>query len=265
MNPARGLFRAHKLNRAAIAVAALLGALLGAKAINQSESWGIHDMKRPQPTVVAPSAQCGGAPSDAVVLFDGANLSKWKAAFKDADAGWSVRDGIAQVAPGSGDISTRDSFGDCQFHMEWMVPKDLKCAGQHGCNSGVFFMNQYELQILNSNNNVTYCDGMAGAMYGQYPPLVNACKPQGEWNVYDIVFRAPKFNDDGSLAQAGTMTVLFNGILVQDASVIRGSTAHAAAAKYTAHADRLPIRLQDHGDALCFRNMWVRPLAAHDS
>jgi hypothetical protein len=142
-----------------------------------------------------------------------------------------------------------------------MVPESCKCNGQQGCNSGVFFMDRYELQILGSNPNKTYVDGMAGAMYGQYPPLVNACNPNGQWNTYDVVFSAPKFNADGSLAKAGHMTVFFNGVLVQNHSEIWGATAHMAKAKYSAHEPKLPIGLQDHGDALCFRNVWVRPLA----
>jgi hypothetical protein len=141
-----------------------------------------------------------------------------------------------------------------------MVPETCKCESQHGCNSGLFFMDRYELQILGSNGNKTYVDGMAGAMYGQHPPLVNACKPNGQWNTYDVVFHAPVFGKDGALTKAGTMTVFFNGVLVQDNAEIWGATAHAAKAKYSAHEAELPIGLQDHGDPLKFRNAWIRPL-----
>jgi hypothetical protein len=227
-----------------------------AKSADKKE-WGVHDMARPQPTMVETPAS--KAPSDAVVLFDGTNLDKWTG--NNNTAAWEVKDGYFQVKPGSGNIRTKDGFGSCQFHIEWMIPADRECNGQQGCNSGVFFMDRYELQILGSNPNKTYVDGMAGAMYGQYPPLVNACNPNGEWNTYDVIFHAPKFKADGSLAKAGTMTVFLNGVLVQDHSEIWGATAHAAVAKYSAHEHRLPIGLQDHGDPLCFRNVWLRPLA----
>jgi len=226
-----------------------------------AKEWGVHDMNRPQPAMVETNAH--RAPSDAIVLFDGKNLDKWTG--NNNVASWEVKSddhgGYFQVKPGSGNIRTKDGFGSCQFHIEWMVPETCKCESQHGCNSGLFFMDRYELQILGSNPNKTYPDGMAGAMYGQYPPLVNACRPNGQWNSYDVVFHAPKFNADGSLAKAGTMTVMFNGVLVQDHSEIWGATAHAAKAKYSAHEAKLPIGLQDHGDPLCFRNVWLRPLA----
>jgi hypothetical protein len=223
----------------------------------------IHDMNRPQPAAVAPGeASCGNragtAPSDAVVLFDGRDLSKWRSG--NGEAKWEVVDGAMRVKPGSGDLSTREAFGDCQLHLEWMVPKELTPSGQAGANSGVFLMNQYEVQILQSFGNKTYPDGMAGALYGQYPPMVNACRPQGEWNTYTIIFRAPRFDGGGNLRVPATATVLLNGVLVQDEAEILGSTAHMARAAYRDHPDRLPIRLQDHDDAILFRNIWVRPL-----
>lgn len=222
------------------------------------KEWKVHDRDRPQPAMVT-AGNHGGAPSDATALFDGKDMSQWTGG--DNQVKWAVKDGIVQITPGSGDIRTKESFGSCQLHIEWMVPETCQCKDQHGCNSGVFFMDQYELQILGSNPNKTYVDGMAGAMYGQYPPLVNPCRPNGQWNTYDVVFHAPIFAKDGTVTKVGTMTVLFNGILVQDHSEIWGSTAHGAKAHYTAHADKLPIHIQDHGDALCFRNIWIRPLA----
>jgi len=239
------------------ALAATSIALLAA-APQQAKEWGVHDKDRPQPAMVTPGGH-GKAPSDAVVLFDGKSLDKWTG--NGGTAAWEVKDGYFQVKAGSGNIRTKDGFGSCQIHVEWMVPESCKCEGQHGCNSGLFFMDRYELQILGSNPNKTYVDGMAGAMYGQYPPLVNACNPNGQWNTYDVIFHAPKFKADGTLEKAGTMTVFLNGVLVQDHSEIRGATAHAAKAKYSAHEPKLPIGLQDHGDALCFRNIWLRPLA----
>ncbi|MFM1868844.1 MAG: hypothetical protein RL591_2252 [Planctomycetota bacterium] len=231
-----------------------------AKATDKTDKkeWGVHDKDRPQPAMVAPGGH-GKAPSDAIVLFDGKNLDAW------TGGQWEVKSdangGYFQVKPGSGNIRTKEGFGSCQFHIEWMVPESCNCNGQQGCNSGVFFMDRYELQILGSNPNKTYVDGMAGSMYGQYPPLVNACNPNGQWNTYDVIFHAPKFKSDGAVEKAGTMTVFLNGVLVQDHSEIWGATAHAAKAKYSAHEPKLPIGLQDHGDALCFRNVWIRPLA----
>ena len=240
------------------ALAATAVFLLAAAPQQEKKEWGVHDKERPQPAMVE-GAGHGSAPSDAIVLFDGKSLDRWTG--NNNTASWEVKDGYFQVKPGSGNIRTRDGFGSCQFHIEWMVPETCKCNGQQGCNSGLFFMDRYELQILGSNPNKTYVDGMAGAMYGQYPPLVNPCRPNGQWNTYDVIFHAPKFNEDGSVAKPGTMTVIFNGVLVQDHSEIWGATAHAARAKYSKHEAKLPIGLQDHGDALCFRNVWLRPLA----
>ncbi|MFM7262080.1 MAG: DUF1080 domain-containing protein [bacterium] len=222
------------------------------------KEWGVHDKERPQPAMVTPGGH-GTAPSDAVSLFDGKSLDAW------TGGAWEIKSDANgpyfQVKPGSGNIRTKEGFGSCQLHIEWMVPESCNCNGQQGCNSGLFFMNRYELQILGSNPNKTYVDGMAGAMYGQHPPLVNPCNPNGQWNTYDVIFHAPKFKADGSLEKAGSMTVFFNGVLVQDNSPILGATAHAAKASYSAHEPKLPIGLQDHGDALCFRNAWLRPLA----
>jgi hypothetical protein len=238
----------------AVPVALLIAA---GPAQDAKKEWAVHDRNRPQPAMVETPAQ--KAPSDAVVLFDGKSLEKWTG--NNNTAAWEVKDGYFQVKPGSGNIRTKDGFGSCQIHIEWMVPETCHCEDQHGCNSGLFFMDRYELQILGCNPNKTYVDGMAGAMYGQHPPLVNACRPNGQWNTYDVVFHAPVFKKDGSLEKAGSMTVFFNGVLVQDNSPILGATAHGAKAAYSAHEPALPIGLQDHGDALCFRNIWVRPLA----
>ncbi|MFO0828146.1 MAG: DUF1080 domain-containing protein [Phycisphaerales bacterium] len=249
----------------AILTAVTLASLAFAQAERQFK-WGVHDMKRPQPAVVdpGPAGPPAPAPSDAIVLFGASkpDLSAWRSG--DGDAKWKVRDGAIVVEPTTGDLTTRDSFGDVQLHIEWMVPTDAKPDGQHGCNSGVYFMDRYELQVLSSNGNVTYADGMAGALYGQYPPLVNACRPQGQWNVYDVVFRAPVFgtsgDQQGKLLHPATMTVFFNGVLVQDDSELLGETIHAARAQYKPHPATGPIHLQDHGDPIRYRNIWVRKL-----
>lgn len=223
----------------------------------------IHDMTRPKPAAVNPGSQVAGkAPSDAVVLFDGSNLSAWGKAGSEAPAGWTINGGILEVVPGAGDIATRQSFGDCQLHLEWSIPTGNHCEGQHGCNSGVFFLSRYELQILESNANVTYVDGMAGSLYGQYPPMVNAARPQGEWNVYDVVFRGPRFDAAAGIVRTATMTVFMNGVLIQDDVEMLGATAHAARANYSAHGEMAPLKLQDHGDPIHFRNIWIRPLGA---
>ena len=223
--------------------------------------YAVHDMTRPQPAIVTPGPACiSSAPSDAIVLFGGKDLSAWSKAGSDAPAGWSVKDGVATITAGSGNIATRQSFGDCQVHIEWMVPVELKCESQHGCNSGLFFHSRYEIQILNSSGNVTYADGMAGSLYGQYPPMVNPCRPQGEWNTFDVVFRGPRFDASAGIVRTATVTLIFNGVLVQDDVELLGATAHGARATYSSHPDTGPIMLQDHGDPLKFRNIWIRPL-----
>jgi hypothetical protein len=227
----------------------------------RSFKWKVHDMTRPAPPVVD-AGKAGSlvpVPSDAIVLFAASKptLAAWTGGAGTAE--WAVEGDEIVVVPGKGDIRTRENFGDVQLHLEWMVPAGRAVNGQQGCNSGIFFIDRYEIQILSSNGNTTYVDGMAGALYGQYPPLVNACRPQGEWNVYDIVFRAPVFEGD-KLVRPATVTAFLNGVLVQDNSELLGATAHAARASYSPHEPTGPIRLQDHGDPIRFRNAWVRKL-----
>lgn len=223
----------------------------------------VHDLKRPLPPVVdpGPAGPPVAPPSDATVLLSSSGaggLDAWRGGDGQAPK-WTLADGVLTVTPGSGDIHTAASFGDCQLHLEWMVPADRTVEGQMGGNSGVFLMDRYELQVLSVNGNATYADGMAGAVYGQYPPLANPCRPKGQWNAYDVVFRAPRFTADGSLESPARLTVLFNGVVVQDDVELLGGTAHKARASYSAHGPA-PIRLQDHGDPIRFRNIWVRPL-----
>jgi len=220
-------------------------------------TWSVHDMNRPQPEVVDPKGH-SGAPSDAHVLFDGSDLNAWHSSGKDAR--WIIENGEMIVAGGGGDLRTRDSFGDCQLHLEWMIPEDREVHGQHGGNSGVFLMDRYEVQILQSHGNTTYADGMASSIYGQYPPQVNACRPPGNWNIYDIVFRRPIFTSQGSLLEPAYITVFLNGVLVQENVKILGGGTHGRRASYSAHPDRLPVRIQDHGDPIHFRNIWIRGL-----
>ena len=244
----------------------LLAALAATIVVNGADAqpssrWPIHSPDRPQPRVVKPPANqwTVAPPADAVVLFDGANLSKWK---KDDDrpAAWKIENGYMEVVPGAGGIVTRDGFGDVQLHVEWAAPLPAEGESQERGNSGVFFMGRYELQVLDSYGNVTYADGHAAAVFGQFPPLVNASRPPGEWQTYDIVFHRPRFDAAGKVAEPARMTVLHNGILVQDNVVLSGPTAHQRRPPYEKHADRLPMSLQDHATRVRYRNIWLRDL-----
>jgi hypothetical protein len=221
-------------------------------------------MDRPQPPIVraGPASAPLPPPSDAIVLFDGTSLAKWRSA--DSTGGpakWKVEDGYMEVVAGTGAIRTDQSFGDVQLHVEWRTPTPPKGESQERGNSGVFLMGRYEVQVLDSYNNVTYPDGQAAAIYGEFPPLVNASRPPGEWQTYDIVFHAPRFDGYGKVVSPARATVLHNGVLVQDNTVLTGPTAHSARMPYEAHPARLPISLQDHGNPMRFRNIWVRELA----
>lgn len=226
--------------------------------------WKIHDLERPKPEVIVPASpstqdNVGRAPSDAVVLFDGTSLDAWQTS-KGEPAAWKVENGYFEVVPGEGGIETRQGFGDVQLHVEWAAPDPPVGEGQDRGNSGVFLMGQYEVQVLNSYENETYADGQAAAVYGQYPPLVNAMSPPGQWNTYDIVFKRPRFDETGALTQPATVTVFHNGVLVQDHEELTGPSGHYSRPAYTAHADALPISLQDHDHPVRFRNIWVREL-----
>jgi hypothetical protein len=241
-------------------VAILIVAALAAAQIPQI-AWPVHAPDRPQPPVVTPGPAGPPVPppSDAVVLFDGRDLKDWTDA-KGQPALWKVEDGSFEVVPKTGDIRTARGFGDCQLHVEWMAPAPGKGADQDRGNSGVFLMGLYEVQVLDCFVNRTYADGMTAALYGQYPPLVNACRPPGEWQTYDIVFHRPRFDKDGQVVVPARMTVFHNGILVHDNDVLTGPTAHKARPPYKMHADRLPISLQDHGHPVRYRNIWLREL-----
>jgi hypothetical protein len=223
--------------------------------------WPQHSMERPKPPVVRPGAPALPVPppADAIVLFDGKDLSKWQDAQGNA-ARWKVADGAFEVVSGTGSVVTRAAFGDVQLHIEWMAPAPARGEGQDRGNSGVFLMGKYELQILDSYNNVTYADGQAGAIYGQFPPLVNASRPPGEWQSYDVVFHRPRFDASGKVVSPARFTVLHNGVLIQDNVALVGPTANMRQPPYEAHADKLPLSLQDHGHAVRFRNVWVRAL-----
>jgi hypothetical protein len=194
-----------------------------------------------------------------MVLFDGTDLSKWQME-RGGPPLWKVQDGYFEVVPKSGELVTTQAFGDCQLHLEWATPAPPTGTGQSRGNSGVFLMGLYEVQVLDSYQNTTYADGQAAAVYGQYPPLVNASRAPGEWQTYDIVFHRPRFEKSGKLLSPARLTVFHNGVLVQDNVTLTGPTAHKKRPPYTAHPDKLPLRLQDHGDPVRYRNIWVREL-----
>ena len=223
------------------------------------QKWAVHDETRPMPRVVDPGPAGAPAPvpADAVVLFDGKDLSKWTTV-KGEPAKWKIENGFMEAAKGAGSIQTKDGFGDCQLHVEWASPAVVAGDSQGRGNSGVFLMNTYEVQVLDCYNNKTYADGMTASLYGQYPPLVNACRKPGEWQTYDIVFHAPRFDATGKLLQPARMTVFHNGLLVHDNDELTGPTAHKARPPYAVHPDKMPISLQDHGNPVRFRNIWIR-------
>lgn len=225
--------------------------------------WRVHDLERPHPPVVAPAppspeGQAGKPPSDAVILFDGRSLAAWRK--EDGGApGWKVENGYMEVVGGSGDIVTKEQFGDSQLHVEFRTPSPSKGESQGRGNSGVFLFGIYEVQVLDSYENVTYADGQASAIYGQSPPLVNASRPPGQWQTYDIIYTGPHFKD-GKIESPGYITVLHNGLVTQNHTQILGASVHRALPRMIVHGPTGPIKLQDHGDPLQFRNIWIRPL-----
>lgn len=198
-------------------------------------------------------------PSDAIVLFNGKDLSEWTSA-KGAPAAWKIEQNSMVIAKGAGAIRTKRSFGDCQLHVEWQTPTVIEGEGQHRGNSGIFLMGNYEVQVLDSYDNRTYSNGQAGSIYKQYIPLVNASRKPGEWQTYEIIFTAPRFNSDGSLKSAAFATVLYNGVLVQNHVELKGGTTNVGQPVYKKHGDKEPIVLQDHGSPVKFRNIWIREL-----
>ena len=243
---------------------AAFGSALFALACAQQDTgtWAVHDMNRPQPPVVTPGTPSsatnpGTAPSDAIVLFDGTNLDAFRTG--GGAASWTVADGVAKVT--KGDLHTRQDFGDCQLHLEWRVPADFEGSGQNAGNSGIFFNDKYEIQVLNGFENTTYADGSGGSFYGQHPPLVNPCRPKGQWNTYDIIYTQPRWDENGTLVAPGRATVIYNGVVVQNNQAFTGTTVHGDTTEYGKPHGPGPIRIQEHNDPLEFRNIWVRPLS----
>jgi hypothetical protein len=216
------------------------------------------ELWEPVPPVVTPG-ECAAAPSDAIILLDGTNLNEWTDA-KGDKAGWTLADGCMTVKAGAGIIKTRRGFGDCQLHIEWRTPTEVKGDGQGRGNSGVFLQDRYEVQVLDSYNNKTYSNGQAGSIYKQSIPLVNACKKPGEWQVFDIIYMAPRFSENGRIAVPARITLLHNGVLIQNNIEIRGTTPYIGLPEYISHSMKEPLSLQDHGNPVSYRNIWIREL-----
>jgi hypothetical protein len=220
----------------------------------------VHDPQRPHPSVVTPSSQPGGAPSDATVLFDGKDLSQWQSRGRGS---WKVANGYLEVTPGSGDLATKQKFGDVQLHVEWAAPVEIRGTSQNRGNSGIFLQGLYEIQVLDSYQNPTYADGQAGALYGQWPPLANATRKPGEWQSYDIVFEAPVFKG-GNLVKPAYATVFLNGVLLHNHKELMGPTVHRQLAKYVPQPEEDSLVLQDHQQPVRYRNIWIRRLGRYD-
>ena len=226
--------------------------------------WMVHDENRPAPPIITPGGRRSAPPSDATVLFDGtqASMANWTDT-KGQPSKWVTGDGYMESVKGAGYIQTKQEFGSCQLHVEFATPENVQGTSQGRGNSGVFLQGQYEIQVLDSYENKTYPDGQCGALYGRAVPLVNACRKPGEWQSYDIIYHRPLFDKDGKVARKATFTVLHNGVLIQDHVVLEGGTgwinAHTVT-DYEAHGDKGSIQLQDHGNPVRYRNIWVREL-----
>jgi hypothetical protein len=245
--------------------AANVGSPFYGDAPDDHHPWAVHDPNRPQPPLVTPGTfstqeQPGKPPSDAIVLFDGTDLSKWEADEGDGvPTKWIIKDGAMECVPKSGYIRTKDKLGDIQLHVEWAAPTKVEGESQGRGNSGVFLMGLVEVQVLDNYNNPTYADGFAGAVYGVNPPFANALFPPGQFQAYDIVFRRPIYKD-GKQLDPGYVTVFENGVLVQDNTRLEGGTGHMTRSKPGPFPEAGPLKLQDHGNPVRFRNIWYRPL-----
>lgn len=225
-----------------------------------SQEWSpeLTELREPVPPVVTPG-EGTAPPSDAIVLFGGTDLDQWESV-NGSPVKWNLEDGIVTVVDGTGSIQTKQGFGDIQLHIEWRTPLEVVGDGQGRGNSGVFLQKVYEVQVLDNYENSTYANGQAGSVYKQHIPLVNACRPPGEWQVYDIIYIAPRFREDGTLFSPARVTVLHNGILVQNHVTLLGTTKYVGLPSYKPHALKQAIMLQDHGNPVSFRNIWVREL-----
>ena len=236
----------------------VIAALLCLSAQSQEWTSALTDKWEPVPPVVTPGIGTA-PPSDAIVLFDGTNLDQWEST-DGSPVQWELKDGIMTIVPHTPGIITKQSYGDIQLHVEWRTPVDDQGSGQGRGNSGIYLQNRYEVQVLDSYQNETYVNGQAGAVYKQHIPLVNACRPPGEWQTFDILFTAPRFRDNGTLFSPATVTVIQNGVLVQDHVTILGPTENMGMPEYRAHNLKMPLMLQNHSDLVSYRNIWLREL-----
>ena len=235
------------------------------------QKWKVHDAARPHPPKVAPGRPLPSAPApaDAEILFDGKDLSRWQMVSRKGEIGepmWKVENGYVEIVSPKGmrwNLVTKAKYGDCQLHLEWMIPAEVNGKGQAGGNSGVELMSRYEVQVLESLVNMTYADGQAASLYGQWPPLANVSPQKGEWNAYDIYFEAPRF-DGEKLVKPAYVTVVHNGVLVHHHRAIQGAAAHRRVGVYKPHAAEEPLSLQDHGHPARYRNIWIRRLKIDD-
>lgn len=230
------------------------------------QKWKVHDKERPNPPVVTPAptfSHHAAAPADAVVLFDGTNLDQW-ARGNGEEAKWNISAGYMEVTRGGGDIQTKEKFGDFQLHIEWASPETVRGESQGRGNSGVFLHGLFEVQVLDSHDNVTYADGQAGSLYGQWPPLNNAMKKPGEWNSYDIIFEGPRWDDAGEMTRKASVTLIHNGVVLHHKREYNGPSGHRNTPPYRKYDGTGPIRLQDHSDPVRYRNIWIRPLGTYD-
>ncbi|MGF1448232.1 MAG: DUF1080 domain-containing protein [Opitutales bacterium] len=222
----------------------------------------VHDGTRPQPPVVVPAAN-GGPPSDALVLFDGTSLEAWT--HRDGRAAqWSIENGEMVIRPGTGDLHTRASFGALQLHLEFRCPTDLKGGHFDRGNSGIFLMERYEVQVIDSHENLLYADGAVGAVYGQYPPLANSIRPPGQWNTFDLLWTPPVF-EGAAMRQAPVLTAWLNGVVQHHGLRLLGQTQHLERPLVEPHPAQAPLHLQEHGDPVAFRNIWARPIQDYDT
>jgi len=253
MKQAKTLMAALAMGTAASAVfAGLYGDTPDAR-----HAWSVHDMNRPRPPVI--TVEPGKAPSDAVILFDGTSLDAWRSGQDEACKWKIVEGGALEVVPKTGEIHTKDAFGDCQLHIEFATPAKVEGNSQGRGNSGVFLMGMHEVQVLDCFENDTYADGQCSSVYAENPPLVNACRRPGEWQTYDIIFHQPIWDGD-KVKHPGTVTVIHNGVLTQDHWEFEGLSTHCQRKPLKPYANKLPLRLQDHGNPMRFRNIWIREI-----
>ena len=258
------------MKTSAMKIIVLVAMIMGVScfAAMQVKKYDVHDKTRENPPVIAAGEQTGQPPSDAIVLFDGKDTSQWISERRGGgDVPWKIENGYMEVVKKAGGIRTKKAFGNCQLHVEWRTPEGIDPAitDQKRSNSGVFLMDRYEVQVLDSytansyKDNRTYADGQAAAIYGSHPPMVNACRKPGQWQTYDISFMRPLFDENGKLVRKARITVLHNGVVVHNNLEIEGTTSHKKKAAYTPHESGY-IHLQDHNNPIRFRNIWIREL-----